>query len=198
MAGTRGRARPPIRLRAVPALDPPFEDESAPAWAPALAGQLAFDVAAEQRPSLTSRPPGGPRPSRRRPPAPLDPLPLPPAALATAGPEARQAARRFLVTCLEILNGHRPVSHIRLLSGRGEAASVVANLTAGLDRLILLRRRPPHRRAPVALRRMRVCEPRTGVAEAAAVLGTGGRSWAIALRLERRQGTWVATALRVL
>ncbi|SCF35299.1 hypothetical protein GA0074695_5958 [Micromonospora viridifaciens] len=61
---------------------------------------------------------------------------------------------------------------------------------------------PVHRRAvrPVLqLRRLRVCEPRAGAVEAAAVLaGSGGASWAVALRLEHRRGTWLCTVLDVL
>ncbi|HEX5596472.1 MAG TPA: Rv3235 family protein [Micromonosporaceae bacterium] len=184
--------RPPIRLRAVPALDPPFEDELAPAWTVGAPGQLALDLPS---PASAARPPGGPRPNRRRP---LGPFPLPPAALATASPEARHAARRFLIICLEIFNGRRPTAHIRPLTGRGEAESVVGQLSAGLDRLGMLRRRLHQRGQPVALQRMRVCEPHPGVAEAAAAIKSGGRTWAIAFRLERRRGTWVATVLRVL
>jgi hypothetical protein len=48
----------------------------------------------------------------------------------------------------------------------------------------------------VALRRLRVCEPRRGVAEAAAVLHANGRAWALAVRLEQRRGRWLCTAVR--
>ncbi|MET8837735.1 Rv3235 family protein, partial [Micromonospora sp. NPDC004540] len=54
-------------------------------------------------------------------------------------------------------------------------------------------------RPVLQLRRLRVCEPRAGAVEAAAVLaGAGGASWAIALRLEHRRGTWLCTVLDVL
>ncbi|HYN94617.1 MAG TPA: Rv3235 family protein [Pilimelia sp.] len=46
---------------------------------------------------------------------------------------------------------------------------------------------------PVRLLRLRVCEPRSGVAEAAAVLSCSGRAWALAFRLEHRRGHWLCT-----
>lgn len=48
----------------------------------------------------------------------------------------------------------------------------------------------------VWLRQLFVCEPRNGVAEAAAVLSTAGRTWALAVRLESRRGRWLCTAAR--
>jgi hypothetical protein len=194
MAGThRSPSRPPVRLRAVPPLDPPFDDEAAPAWA--VGGQLALDFTTASRPPADSRPSGGIPPNRRRPPAPLDPPP--PHTLAAASVEARQAARRFLIVCLEIFNGYRTVSHIRPLAGRSEVHQVVRQLNAGLERLTTLRRRTVGRGQPVRVRRVRVCEPRQGVAEAAAVLEIGGHILATAFRVEQNGGSWVATALHL-
>jgi hypothetical protein len=141
---------------------------------------------------MGSRPTG-----RRRPPARPEAPPLPPDALASATPEARQVARRFLNTCVEILNGYRPVAHIRPLATPADAEAVVGQLMAGIERLGASRRRVGCRREPVQVRLLRVCEPRPGVAEAAVALGSGGRTWALAFRLERRRGAWVSTALRV-
>ncbi|HEU4425851.1 MAG TPA: Rv3235 family protein [Pilimelia sp.] len=50
----------------------------------------------------------------------------------------------------------------------------------------------------VGLGQLRVCEPRGGAAEVAAVLRTTGRAWALAFRLERRQGAWLCTTARLL
>jgi hypothetical protein len=62
----------------------------------------------------------------------------------------------------------------------------------------------------VKLRRMRVCEPRPGIAEISVVLGAhsddgskvggrlGGRCWAAAFRLERLGSNWRCTVARVL
>jgi hypothetical protein len=51
---------------------------------------------------------------------------------------------------------------------------------------------PPAR---IRLRLLRICEPLAGIAEAAAVLETGDRCWALAFRLERHRGTWLCTAV---
>lgn len=188
----RSTPRPSVRLRAVPPLDPPFDDESAPetrAAGPAR-GQLTLDLTAGARPQ-------GPRPSGGRPPTRAGNPPFPPDALANATPETRQAARRFLSTCLEILNGYRPVAHVRPLAVPADAEAIIAQLTAGIERLAARRRRVGGRQEPVQVRLLRVCEPRPGVAEAAAALGSDGHRWALAFRLERRRGTWVSTALRM-
>ena len=128
---TRPVARPAVRLRAVPPLDPPFDDELAgPAWPIGLAGQLALPLPV----------PGGASPADQGRPDPATPVAggpplLPPGALATASAEARQAARRFLGTCLEILNGYRPAAHIRPLSVGADATAITEQLVAATRRL---------------------------------------------------------------
>jgi hypothetical protein len=62
--------------------------------------------------------------------------------------------------------------------------------------------RAPGRRGQVAagrvdVRRIRVFEQRSGVAEAVAVLRHGEAAWAMALRFERRRGNWLCTLLEV-
>jgi hypothetical protein len=197
---TRPLARPAVRLRAVPPLDPPFDDELAgPAWPTGLDGQLALPLPV--RPAGAARPAdqGWPNPEPNRPHL------LPPEALATASAEARQASRRFLSTCLEIFNGYRPAAHVRPLSAGAEATAITDQLVAATRRLSSGTRRPGGRQragvpagGAVRLRLLRVCEPRAGVAEAAAVLGADGRSWAMTFRLERRRGNWLSTMAQVL
>lgn len=230
MAVVRPRplARPAVRLRAVPPLDPPFDDELPGAsWPVGLAGQLLLPI------SAPPKPPGGRAVKRTWPARPLPAMPgatdasdgadaavrggavtggtadasaLPPEALATASAEARQAAHRFLGTCLEIFNGYRPAAHVRPLAGGAEAMVITDHLVATTRRLADRRLRRPGGRPPgpataadlLRLRRLRVCEPRPGIAEAAAVLTAGGRCWAMAFRLERRRGNWLGTVARVL
>jgi hypothetical protein len=48
-----------------------------------------------------------------------------------------------------------------------------------------------------ALRSVRVCRPSSEIAEVAAHVRHGGRSRAIALRMEIRRNRWVCTALEV-
>lgn len=186
--------RPPVRLRPAPPIDPPCTDEGSP-WADV--DQLALDLFDPRR-----RDPG--RPAGRAPD--VRPLPSgpgrraagpPAAALATATPEATRAAYRFVRTFLEIVNGYRPPGQLRPLCLPGAATRVAAELARAARRVGPARRRSA--RPVLQLRRLRVCEPRSGAAEAAAVLaGSGGASWAIAARLELRRGNWLCTTLDVL
>ncbi|MFG2058689.1 Rv3235 family protein [Micromonospora sp. NPDC048930] len=186
--------RPPVRLRPAPPIDPPLVDEVS-SWVDA--DQLTLDLFDPRR-----RDPG--RPTSR--PAEVRPVPAgpgrrsaaPPAdALATATPEGTRAAQRFVRTFLEIVNGYRPPGQLRPLCLPEAATGVAAELTRASRRLGPVRRRAT--RPTLQLRRLRVCEPRTGTVEAAAVFaGPGGASWAIALRLEHRRGTWLCTVLDLL
>jgi hypothetical protein len=123
-----------------------------------------------------------------------------------AGPsgDARLAVKRFVQLCVEVLNGHRPAAHLRRLSLPAEATEVVAQGLAGARRVAEMRRprRPGDRRpkhtTPVAVLRLNLCEPRHGAVEAAVALVTGDRTWAMALRLERHQDAWSATALHLI
>jgi hypothetical protein len=129
----------------------------------------------------------------------------PPASGATAGAsgDAKLAVRRFVHMCVEVLNGYRPAAHLRRLALPQEAAAVVAQAVAGVSRVTELRRetRAGHRRdrrsGPVGVIRLQLCEPRPGAVEAAVLLVTGERTWAMALRLEVHQQTWCATTLRL-
>jgi Family of unknown function (DUF6459) len=195
------KVRPAIRLRPAPALDPPFDDETAPQLWDQLPLQL--DGATRHRRHAPI-----PVPRARAgiptmpPPAGGDSAPPPASALADASPEAKRAARRFLDVCLEILNGYRPVGHIRTLTGYN-AAAIVDQMAACLDRANGLRRiHDPGRVLSrdhrfVILRHLRVCEPRAGVAEGAAALALFGRTWALAFRLEHKRGRWHCAAVRL-
>ncbi len=119
--------------------------------------------------------------------------------------EAKTAVRRFVGTCIEVLNGYRPAAHLRRLSQPREAATVVAQGLAGARRVTEARqartagRAPrPRRPVPAAVVRLQLCEPREGAVEAAAVLVIGERTHAMALRLERHDQTWQATTLRLI
>ncbi len=74
---------------------------------------------------------------------------------------------------------------------------MTAELTRAARRVTPVRRRTA--RPALLLRRLRVCEPRAGAVEATAVfVGAAGTSWAVAMRLERRRGTWLCLVLDVL
>jgi hypothetical protein len=125
---------------------------------------------------------------------------VPSAAVVGASPESRSAAVQFVHSCLEILNGYRPATHMRSLSTPGSSLAVTEALALGTRRLGRVLRGPVGAR-PVhlaKLKRMRVCEPRTGVAEVAAVIGTNDQGWAVAFRIEQHRGTWLCSAVHVL
>ncbi|TDB71385.1 Rv3235 family protein, partial [Micromonospora sp. KC723] len=124
------------------------------------------------------------------------PVGPPPGALTTATPEATRAAQRFVGTCLEILNGYRPPGQLRALVAPGRVIEVTEQLARATSRTGPVRRRAT--RPTLRLRRLRVCEPRPAAVEVAAVLGGAGRSWAMAVRLEHRRGSWLCTVLQVL
>jgi uncharacterized protein DUF6459 len=178
-----------IRLRPVPRHDPPFDDELAPqVWASAR--QLTLDWDANQQ--------------LRRAAAPVKAPTAVAGAVAGASADAKLAVRRFVHLCVEVLNGYRPPAHLRRLSAPSEAADVVAQGLAGARRIAELRTatrvgpRRSHRVPPVAVLRLRLCEPRPGAVEAAVALVTGERTWAMALRLELREQSWCATALTLI
>jgi hypothetical protein len=98
----------------------------------------------------------------------------------------------FLSLCLEVLNGFRPVTHLRPLTAPTEFSAVTEQVGRALDRIPRGSGRPR-----VRLRELRVCEPLPGIAELAAVLGHGDRAWAMALRLERRPTGWLCTFAQV-
>jgi hypothetical protein len=98
-------------------------------------------------------------------------------------PRAATAVRLLL----EVLTGDRPT---RQVSGW-----VSPRVLAGLEN------RSPHQhrsmpRRPL-LRSLRVTEPGDGVAEVSAVVATGPRCRAVALRLDGLDGRWTVTALHV-
>lgn len=190
-------ARPAIRVRPVPQCDPPFDDELMPElWAATQPALFDWPV----RRTAERRPPA-PSPATTAPPK--RPIDLPEHSGTSA--DARLAVRRFVSMCVEVLNGYRPAAHLRRVSAPKEAATVVAQGVAGARRIAQLRRaagRPDDRRTrrpgPVGVIGLRLCEPRPGAVEAAVLLVTGERTWAMALRLEQDQRGWAATVLQLI
>jgi hypothetical protein len=122
--------------------------------------------------------------------------------VAGASAESWGAVRRFVRLCLEILNGYRPTGHVRTLTSPTHATVVIEQLGRARDRVTgrgsrtAARRRAgaPGAAPPVGVRRLWLCEPCGGVAEASVVLSADGRVWALALRLERSRDRWLCTA----
>lgn len=195
-------SRRAVLLGPAPPLEPPYDDQLAPqTWLPA---QLALDLSGDPARAPRSPTPTASLTEARS--APAQPRPASPAlpveAIAGASRESNAAAHRFLGMCLEIFNGYRPAAHVRPLVDPPHAAAIAEHfLEAGRRFGVPGPQRAARRGCPAAppvqARRLRVCEPRPGVAEAAAVLGAAGRSWALAFRVERRRGTWLCTAAAV-
>jgi hypothetical protein len=188
---TRQGPRPAIRLRPAPRREPLFDDERDPdSWT--SPDQLALDwahlIAGDARPAAAA---AAPPPAVRT-------------VVSGVSADAKLAVRRFVKMCVEVFNGYRPPAHLRRLARPREAADVVAEGLSGAQRVARVRRasadrRPrPRRPAPVAVLRLRLCEPRAGAVEAAVVLMIGDRVWAMALRLELHESSWVATSLRLI
>ncbi|MFI7541708.1 Rv3235 family protein [Actinoplanes sp. NPDC049599] len=119
-----------------------------------------------------------------------------------ASTEARLAVRRFVSTCIEVLNGYRPAAHLRRLSQPREAATVVAQGVAGARRVTEARQTRAtgrsSRQRPAAVVRLQLCEPREGAVEAAAVVVVGDKTHAMVIRLERQNESWLATTFRLI
>lgn len=103
--------------------------------------------------------------------------------LPAPGPRAAAAVRLLL----EVLVGDRP--------SRQVAGWVSPQVLTGLERRTPAQHRSMPRRPQ--LRSLRVLEPADGVAEVCAVVETGARHRAVALRLDGVDGRWMVTALHV-
>jgi hypothetical protein len=112
---------------------------------------------------------------------------------------AQIAAQRFAKVCVEVLNGHRPATHLRAITCPAEVNGITDQLMRRTGRVYLARQGMtapgPHR---VQLRQLLVGEPHDGVAELTLVFEYGSRSWAMAARLERRFDTWLCTLVQVI
>ncbi len=209
----RHKTHTAVRRLPLPVTAPPYDDERVGGWPPegdtqgALA--LAFGLG-NGLPALPEAPAQlrlvGPHPQRQQragfgsdvapgvDPAEADDgfgarRPTPSSEL----PEPRAWTVRLVQAVLEILAGRRPPQQLL----RWTSDAVYADLSA---RVLALARRPEarQRRSPhVRLQAVHLCEPVDGVVEATAVVQTGGRVRAMALRLEGTDGRWQCTVLRL-
>ena len=177
---------PPLRLVRAPVANPPYDDEVAAA-PPLVEGSLA----------LAFPPTGEPVSLRLVPPASIyDDFGPQPTARADL-PDPRPWTRRLTQAVAEILAGARPAAQL--------AAYTTLDVLDQLERSTgrLGRNRPgttaPRTRA-AAMRPLvssvHVSEPADGVAEVCAVIDTGPRRRALALRLEGLDGRWRCTQLQ--
>jgi Family of unknown function (DUF6459) len=199
--------RPVVTVRRAPALDPPYEGQAQPPpgmqmlpleWSgprtaertrPARAGDFPAQARAGERPTgdgepVLKLPPGAlPRPATR-------PRPLPPTT-------ARAAAQRFVGMCVEVLNGFRPAAQLRPVAAVQRFNDIADQLVRRAVRMRLTPGQAARQGRLLRVRRMLLCEPRDGVAEAAVVLEQGQVCWAMAVRLERSAEGWRCTVLQV-
>ncbi|WP_412742951.1 Rv3235 family protein [Krasilnikovia sp. MM14-A1004] len=200
----------------MPPCDPPFDDElDASVWAPAHQpafrwpdhpAPTAAGPADNTRGEATSGVAGsnGVAATGAGPAAAVSGIAAGAVARGVSG-EARAAVHRFVSAFVEVLNGYRPAAHLRRLTLPAQAARVVAQAVTGVHRVAELRRAGSRRTtdrhgrgaAPAAVLRLRLCEPRPGAVEATVLLVTGGRTWALALRLELDDQTWLATTVQL-
>ncbi len=164
-----------VRLQAVPACEPPFDDGPAPRLrlvSPHREDPLPFDL-----------PPADPAPAALWDDAGFDRQPTPRADL----PDPRPWAGRLVLAVMETLSGRRPVQ--QLMAWTDDA------VYAQVSRAV--RRRQPGDAVPRRLASLRVSEPADGIAEICAVLSGGDRSRAVAARLEGADGRWRCTVLQL-
>jgi Family of unknown function (DUF6459) len=103
-------------------------------------------------------------------------------------PDPEAFGRRLLVGIFEALGGRRSLPQL------------AAHLSHGVYRgLVNDVERPGRRRwhEPPAIRSVRICEPAGEVAELSAVIQTGRRCRAVALRLEGANGRWRCVRLQI-
>lgn len=101
-------------------------------------------------------------------------------------------AARLAQAVLEVEAAERPVTQL--------GQWVLPAIYRRLDRRQQLRARQldaraPRSRCPEQVRSVHVCHPTPDIAEVSVVTGGSERSRAMALRLERRKGRWLCTAL---
>ncbi|MBN1174775.1 MAG: hypothetical protein JXA67_21625 [Micromonosporaceae bacterium] len=179
-----------LRVRPAPLLDPPFDDEG-------QRGQITMDMLPLPTPMTASAPPQGPRPVSRRPEGRRDTGRAVEGYARTpeqdGGCTGRAAARRFASLCVEVINGFRPVTHLRQLT----LPQRLADVTGQLLRSTRCYRGRGRTQPMVRIRRIRVCEPTRDVVEAAIVLDCRGACWAMVIRLERSHQGWQCSVLQI-
>lgn len=173
-------AAPALRLLRAPVADPPYDDEL-PSPVAVIEGSLA----------LAFPPTGDPVPLRLVPPAAMadddtGPRPTPRSDL----PDPRPWTHRLSQAIVEILAGARPAGQL----ARHTTLDVLDHLERSTGRLAQRVNGATPLRPVVSS--VHVSEPADGVAEACAVVDTGHRRRALALRLEGMDGRWRCTEMQ--
>lgn len=189
-----------LRRIPVPASEPPYDDErtDCPTSPAPTQGTLALQLSA---PAIDTPP--APEPERhlrlvpKRKPARSDdtddaffaPQPSPRSAL----PDPRPWSGRYVQALVEVLAGERPVAQLMRWTNERIYADLQCRVRSVRQSTSAQRR--DRNRARV--QSVHVCEPHDGVAEVAIHVRHGGRSRAVAMRLEGWDGRWRCTALQL-
>lgn len=187
----------PVRRLPVPDHRPPVDAPDQPGrpgrpgTAPPVQGTLALAfVLPSGLPAAPPPPPGlrlVPAPAEAADDADFGPQPTPSELL----PDPQPWAARFSQALAEVLAGDRPVGQLV----RWTTGEVYEELVARLSPSALARRESGAARPRLSA--MRVDRPADGVAEVTAVLRSGARATAMALRLEGLDGRWQCSALEL-
>ncbi|HEX3706207.1 MAG TPA: Rv3235 family protein [Mycobacteriales bacterium] len=171
-----------LMLRHAPRVDGPYDDETHERSAIVIDGSLALAFP----PSMTLT-----MPLRLVPPAGgVDTPNDDPSATTAAAPDPRRLIGPLAQAIAEVLTGFRPPQQLAQVA----TLDVLALLERNAGRMVPRGVRTPQRPRVSSLR---LCEPRAGVAEVSAVIDTGVRRRAMALRLEAPNARWRCTVLRV-
>jgi hypothetical protein len=160
-----------VTVRPAPPREPPFDDE--------VPQRHLHLVGPHDRPLPFA-------PSRRRLTDPRDVFAMQPTGRGQL-PDPRWFGRRLLIGLLESIAGRRAPQQLAAHLSPAVLAGLVAERTTPR----------PGWTQPAVLRSMRVCEPADGVAEISAVIQTGARFRAVALRLEGLDGRWRCVRLQL-
>ncbi len=179
-----------------PATEPPYDDERRTV-PPMTDGSLALDLAAPAAaPEIAVqdlvterhlRVVGG-RSKRKSEDPFFAPQPTPRVAL----PDPHSWSGRFVQALVEVLSGVRPATQLLRWTNERVYADVMRRVRA-----LGVTPAQVRGRSRALVQSVHVCEPCDGVVEAAIHVKHGGRSRAVALRLEGLDGRWRCTALQL-
>lgn len=194
LPAARETVRPLPRRIPTPSTEPAYDDEHAAdrAGGPLTYGSLALDLAVADRAATATRHlsvVGGRNALRER----DDPFFAPQQTPRVALPDPRPWSGRFVQALVEVLSGDRPASQLLRWTNHGVYNDVLDRVRA----LCPPGTAPRYDRGRAMVRSVHVCEPRDGVAEVAVHVNHGGRSRAVAVRLEGLDGRWRCTALQL-
>lgn len=108
-------------------------------------------------------------------------------------PDPRPWSGRYVQALVEVLSGERPAAQLMRWTNEGIYADLLRRVRT-VNRAGVAQRRDRNR---ALVQSVHVCEPQDGIAEVAVHVRHGGRSRAVAMRLEGWDGRWRCTALQL-